>query len=127
MNVAKPGRTGLIRILYAAKYSWQGFKAAWTHEAAFRQESLLALALLPLGFLVAADTLELVLLWLSLGLVLLMELLNSAIEAVVDRVGAELHPLSGRAKDIGSAAVFLALLLLVMTWGLIAAKNWPLV
>ncbi|MFT5719847.1 MAG: diacylglycerol kinase (ATP) [Motiliproteus sp.] len=124
--MAKPGRTGLIRILYAARYSWQGFKAAWTHEAAFRQELLLAAVLLPLGLLVAADAVELVLLWFSLGLVLLMELLNSAIEAVVDRVGSESHPLSGRAKDIGSAAVSLALLLVVMTWGLIAAKNWPL-
>lgn len=124
--MAKPGRKGWVRILYAAQYSWQGFKAAWTHEAAFRQELLLAAVLVPLGVLVAADTVELVLLWLTLGLVLLMELLNSAIEAVVDRVGEEPHPLSGRAKDIGSAAVFLALILLTMTWGLIAAKNWLL-
>ncbi|MEH6471071.1 MAG: diacylglycerol kinase [Halopseudomonas sp.] len=124
--MTKPGRSGLIRVLYAARYSCQGFAAAWRHEAAFRQELVLALIMLPLGYAVAADMLELVLLWLTLGLVLLMELLNSAIEAVVDRIGEEPHPLSGRAKDIGSAAVFLALLLVVMTWGLIAAKNWPL-
>ncbi|MEH6823170.1 MAG: diacylglycerol kinase [Motiliproteus sp.] len=124
--MAKPGRTGLVRVLYAARYSWQGFKAAWTHEAAFRQESVLALLLLPLSFFVAADEVELVLLWLTLGLVLLMELLNSAIEAVVDRVGEESHPLSGRAKDIGSATVFLALTLMVLAWAMIAAKNWPL-
>lgn len=124
--MAKPGRTGLTRVLYAARYSWQGFKAAWKHEAAFRQESILALVMLPLGGLIAADAIELVLLWLTLGLVLLMELLNSAIEAVVDRIGEELHPLSGRAKDIGSASVFLALTLVVMTWSLIAAKNWLL-
>ena len=123
--MAKPGRKGLSRIYHAAGYSWQGFKAAWCHEAAFRQELILALLLLPLGYLIAADGAELALLYLAVGLVLLMELMNSAIEAVVDRIGPEHHDLSGRAKDIGSAAVFLSITLVLMVWSLVAIKNWP--
>ncbi|RDE25023.1 diacylglycerol kinase [Motiliproteus coralliicola] len=124
--MSKPGRSGLSRIYHAAIYSWQGFRAAWKHEAAFRQELILTIILLPIGYWIAADAAELALLYLPVGLVLLMELMNSAIEAVVDRVGEERHPLSGRAKDIGSAAVFLALVLLAVIWGLVAFKNWPL-
>ena len=124
--MAKPGRTGITRVLHAARYSWLGFKAAWKHEAAFRQESLLALVLLPVGYWIAANGTQLALLWLTLALVLLMELVNSAIEAVVDRIGAERHELSGRAKDIGSAGVFLSLLVLVAVWSLVVFDNWPL-
>ena len=124
--MGKPDRTGLNRILHASRYSWLGFKAAWQHEAAFRQEMVLVLVLLPFGCWLAADLVQLALLWLTLGLVLLMELVNSAIEAVVDRIGTEQHALSGRAKDVGSAAVFLSLSLVIVVWGLIAAHNWPL-
>ncbi|WP_210396916.1 diacylglycerol kinase [Motiliproteus sediminis] len=122
--MSKPGRTGIVRILYAARYSWQGFRAAWRHEAAFRQELVLALLLAPLSYLVAADLAEMALLLATLFIVLLAELINSALEAVVDRVGDEPHVLSGRAKDIGSAAVFLSLSLTVTVWGLVAIKNF---
>ena len=81
------------------------------------------MVLLPLSFVVGADALETALLITTLFLVLLMELVNSAIEAVVDRIGPEMHDLSGRAKDIGSAAVFLSLLLVVIVWGLVLIKN----
>lgn len=124
--MAKPGRTGLARVVHAAGYSWKGFKACWRHEAAFRQELLLCLLLVPAAFVVAADLAEAALLIATLGWVLLMELTNSAIEAVVDRIGHEHHDLSGRAKDIGSAAVLLSLLLVAVVWGLVLAKNWPL-
>jgi diacylglycerol kinase (ATP) len=124
--VAKPSRNGISRITHAAGYSWQGLRAAWTHETAFRQESALISMLFPLSFWVGADLLETTLLITVLFLVLLMELMNSAIEAVVDRIGPELHALSGRAKDIGSAAVLLSIILVVLVWGLIAIKNWPL-
>jgi diacylglycerol kinase (ATP) len=124
--MAKPGRAGLSRIVHAARYSWMGLRAAWCHEAAFRQELLLAAVLLPLSFWLAQSAVQLALLWLTLGLVLITELLNSAVEAVVDRIGSERHPLSGRAKDIGSAAVMLSLLLLAGVWIAIGVENWAL-
>lgn len=121
----KPGRTGLDRIVHAAGYSCKGIMACWHHEAAFRQELLLCVPLLPLSFFVSTDLAETALLIITLFLVLMMELANSAIEAVVDRIGPEHHDLSGRAKDIGSAAVLLSLMLLFVVWGLVIAKNWP--
>ncbi|OMH38292.1 diacylglycerol kinase [Motiliproteus sp. MSK22-1] len=124
--MAKPGRTGAIRIYYAAGYSWNGVKQCWRHEAAFRQELMLCLLLFPLSFYATSDLAETALLIASLFIVLLMELVNSAIEAIVDRIGSEHHELSGRAKDIGSAAVLFSLLLVVVVWGLIIAKNWLL-
>lgn len=124
--MAKPGLTGLTRVIKAFGYSLQGFRACWRHEAAFRQELLLCLAMTPLAFYIGADLAETALLLSVLVLVLLMELLNSAVEAVVDRVGSEQHELSGRAKDMASAAVLLSLLLLVSVWGLLLTKNWPL-
>lgn len=94
----------------------KGLKAAWVHEAAFRQELMLAIVMLPIALWVDVSTVERLLLILTLFMVLIVELLNSAIEAVVDRVGSEIHPLSGQAKDIASAAVFLALTLCGITW-----------
>jgi len=112
----KPGNTGLTRIIKAGGYSWQGFKAAFRYEAAFRQELLLALILLPLAFWLGENGVDYALLIGSVMLVLIAELVNSAVEAVVDRFGGEMHELSGRAKDIGSAAVFVALANVVIVW-----------
>lgn len=115
----KPGKTGLARILAAGGYSMQGLKAAYQHEAAFRQECTLFIVLLPVALWWDVSLIAKILLLGSVLLVLIVELLNSAIEAVVDRIGPEHHPLSGRAKDIGSAAVLLTLLLALLTWGLV--------
>lgn len=115
--MGKPGNQGLTRIVKAAGYSAKGFKAAWIHESAFRQEVVLTMALTPLAFFLGRDPVEISLLIASLLLVVIVELLNSGIEAVVDRIGDEPHTLSGRAKDLGSAAVFLALALVVIVWG----------
>jgi len=110
---------GFLRFVDAAKYSTQGLKAAYKHEEAFRQEVWLAIILLPLAFYFADNGIELALLIGSLLLVLIVELLNSAIEAVVDRIGPEIHELAGRAKDIGSAAVSFALLNVAVIWAAI--------
>ena len=120
----KPGATGITRIINAAGYSWKGFKAAFKYEAAFRQELALTIILVPLAFWITTDAVELSLLIGSVILVMIVELLNSCIEAVVDRFGGELHTLSGRAKDIGSAAVLLSLVNVVVIWGLIAYKHF---
>ncbi len=115
----KPGATGITRILNATGYSIQGLKAAFRHEAAVRQEmGLLVVAILTLLWL-SLPVVETVLMLATVVLVLVVELINSAIEAVVDRVGTERHELSGRAKDIGSAAVLVALTLAAFTWGYI--------
>lgn len=100
----------------ATGYSLQGLKAAWTNEAAFRQELLLSIVLSISAFFLPVTTLERVLMISSLLVVLIVELINSAIEAVVDRVSDDWHELSGRAKDIGSAAVLVALLLVLFVW-----------
>ena len=115
----KPGKTGLARIVAAFGYSLRGLKAAYRHEAAFRQECWLVAVLLPIALIWNVGLLAKALLIGSLLLILIIELLNSAIEAVVDRIGPEYHELSGRAKDIGSATVLLALLLAAITWGLV--------
>ena len=126
MNTAnnKPGRTGILRILWASKYSMQGIGAAWKSEAAFRQELLLMGAMLPLAFWLGQTAVERICLITPLCLVVIVELLNSAIEAVVDRIGPEHHQLSGQAKDMGSAAVFFALLLVALSWTCIAAARF---
>lgn len=111
--------TGLKRIINAMGYSWSGIKSAFRHEAAFRQEILLGIVLCPLGLWLGETAVERVLLIATMLLVLIVELLNSAIEAVVDRFGGEWDELSGRAKDLGSAAVMLSLILLSVTWLLI--------
>lgn len=116
--------TGLRRIINAFGYSIAGFKACYKHEAAFRQELLGLLMLLPLGLWLGQSGVERALLVGSLLLVPLVELLNSGIEAIVDRFGGDIHELSGRAKDIGSAAVFLAIVLAVTVWLLVLAGHY---
>ncbi len=111
-------RGGFRRIWNAALYSRDGLRDAWRHEAAFRQELLLVAVLLPLGLYLGNNGIERALLVGSLLLILIVELLNSAVEAVVDRVSAEHHDLSRRAKDLGSAAVMLALTNAAVVWGL---------
>jgi diacylglycerol kinase (ATP) len=117
--MARPGERGLSRILSAARYSAKGLQSCWQHEAAFRQEVLAACILLPLGLWLGATGLEKALLCAAVLQVLIVEVLNSAIEAVVDRISTDQHPLSGRAKDLGSAAVLLSLLLAALVWGLL--------
>ena len=112
----KPQDQGLTRIIKATGYSYKGFIRAWNSEAAFRLELRIAIVLLPVALLADVSTVEMVLLVSSLALVLIVELLNSAIEAIVDRVGSEHHELSGAAKDMGSAAVFIALALVIFIW-----------
>ncbi len=114
--IGKSSATGLRRIINAAGYSWQGLKAAFQHEAAIRQELLLLVIAGVTLCLLDLPALERLLMFSSVVLVLIVELLNSAIEAVVDRVGSERHELSGRAKDIGSAAVMVTLLLAGLIW-----------
>jgi diacylglycerol kinase (ATP) len=110
---------GFKRLINACFFSAAGFKATWQHEEAFRQEVLLFVVTVPLAIWLDRTPVETVLLIGSMVLVLLVELLNSAVEAVVDRVGFEHHELSGRAKDIGSAAVMLSLVWAAATWALI--------
>jgi diacylglycerol kinase (ATP) len=117
--MANQNAKGIKRLINACFFSIAGFKATWTHEEAFRQEVILFLVGTPLALWLGHTAIEKVLLIGSLVLVLLVELLNSAVEAVVDRVGFEHHELSGRAKDIGSAAVMLSLLWAAATWALI--------
>lgn len=110
---------GLKRVFRTTGFSLKGLKAAWENEAAFRQEAVLAIVMLPIALLVNISTSERILLIMTLMIVLIVELLNSAIEAVVDRVGDEIHPLSGQAKDIASAAVFLSLAMCAITWAMV--------
>lgn len=112
----KPGHTGFKHLIHSTGYSIKGLKAAFQHEAAFRQELALCLILIPAALWLGQTAVERLLLIGCCLLVLIIELINSAIEAVVDRIGPEFHELSGRAKDIGSAAVFIALALASMTW-----------
>lgn len=112
----KPGHTGFKHLIHSTGYSIKGLKAAFQHEAAFRQELALCLILIPTALWLGQTAVERLLLIGCCLLVLIIELINSAIEAVVDRIGPEFHELSGRAKDIGSAAVFIALALASMTW-----------
>ncbi|MDJ0657077.1 MAG: diacylglycerol kinase [Xanthomonadales bacterium] len=118
--MGKPGNTGILRVIRATQYSAQGLAQAWRHEAAFRQELIAFVLLFPVALWLGQTLVEKAIL-LGAGLVVLMvELLNSAIEASVDRHGSERHELSGRAKDMGSAAVMLSLVLWLLVWGTIA-------
>ncbi len=117
--MAHSGNQGFTRIIKASQYSWQGLCAAYRHEQAFRQEAWLCAALVPLGLWLGQDGVERALLVASVLLLPLVEILNSAIEAVVDRFGEEQHELAGRAKDMGSAAVAFAILILIAVWILV--------
>jgi diacylglycerol kinase (ATP) len=121
---AYKSRSGLQRILRATGYSWAGLKAAFRHEAAFRQELLLGVPLVVAAWWVGRTPLQIAALIGVVVLVWIVELLNSAIEAVADAVSLETHPLVGRAKDLGSAAVMLSLLLVLLTWGAVAVQRW---
>ncbi len=122
MQTKQPG--GLQRLIRATGYSIQGLKSAWRHEAAFRQELLLVLILLPAAFWIGVTFAQRAVLLFSLLLILIVELLNSAIEAAVDRIGPERHALSGRAKDLGSAAVMLSLIAAAAVWAWVAWERW---
>ncbi|MDW6002609.1 diacylglycerol kinase [Vibrio mangrovi] len=111
----KPAQ-GLTRILNATKYSYQGIRAAVLGEAAFREELIACIVLIPVALFSDVTRIERLLLISSLLLVLIVELLNSAIEAVVDRIGLEHHQLAGQAKDMGSAAVLIAILISLYIW-----------
>ena len=113
------GKTGLRRLINTFGYSAEGFKAAFQHEDAFRQEVFLACVLIPLGLYLGKTTIEKVMLAGAIILVMIVELLNSSIEASVDHTSIERHPLAKRAKDIGSAAVLLALANFFLVWGLV--------
>lgn len=108
--------TGITRIIKAAGYSWKGVRAAWIHEAAFRQEGVAVILAIIIAAFIDVDAMTRVLLIGSVVLVMIVEILNSAIEAVVDRIGSEHHELSGRAKDMGSAAVLMSIFLALFTW-----------
>jgi diacylglycerol kinase (ATP) len=122
--MANAQNTGIKRVINATFFSLAGLRAAWRNEAAFRQECGLALVLTPAAFWVGQTAVERSLLIGSCWLVLIVELLNSAVEAVVDRVGTDHHKLSGRAKDLGSAGVFVSLALTAVIWALIAWENF---
>ncbi len=115
----RPKPTGMRRLLLAFAHSWKGLKGAFRSEAAFRQEVALAVVLIPLGVWLGKSGIERALLVGSVLVVLIVELLNTGIEAVVDRIGPERHELSGLAKDVGSTAVLLSFTLLAVVWGFV--------
>ncbi|WP_221797690.1 diacylglycerol kinase [Oceanobacter mangrovi] len=115
--------TGLKRFYYASRYSWQGLKAAYNNEPAFRYELWAGLALVPASFMVAQSALQWALLITSWLLILVMELINTAIEAVVDRAGKEYNPMAGLAKDLGSAAVTVSIMICTIFWLAILIDN----
>ena len=123
-SLVKPGHTGLLRIVKATGFSILGFRSAWRHESAFRQECTIAVVLVPCAFLLAETLTQAALLIATTALVLVTELLNSAIEAVVDRIGQQHHELAGQAKDMGSAAVFVSLVIVLATWTLVAIDRF---
>jgi diacylglycerol kinase (ATP) len=116
------GRQGLARVLHASRYSWQGLKAAWKHEAAFRQEVLIGVPFIAIAAFTAPGRLEALALIGVIVLAWVTELLNSGIEAVADAVSLNQHPLLGRAKDFGSAAVMLTVAFAAIVWAVI---YWP--
>jgi len=117
--MAGQGNKGISRIVRATRHSWQGLGAAYRYEEAFRQEVWLCCLMIPLGLYLGDGGLEKALLVASVILLPLVEILNSAVEAVVDRIGLERHELAGRAKDMGSAAVAIAIILMAAVWVLV--------
>ena len=115
--MSSQGTTGLERLFKAFGFSMQGFSAAFKNEAAFRQEIYLSIILIPMGFYLGKTGIEKTLLVSVILLVLIIELINSGMEAIVDRFGDEQHELSGRAKDVASAAVLIALVNVLLVWG----------
>lgn len=111
------GKTGLTRLINATRYSYDGIRAALKSEEAFREELLLALILIPVSFFLPVELSLRLLCLFSVFFVLIVELLNSGIEAAIDRIGPEIHPKSKFAKDLGSAAVLFSLILCALTWG----------
>ncbi|HET6471936.1 MAG TPA: diacylglycerol kinase [Pseudomonadales bacterium] len=120
----KPGATGFRRVVDATGYTIKGLRAAWRVESAFRQETVLALLFAPAAFWLGRSLPETAMLLATLAFVLATELLNSAIEAIVDRASPELNELAGRAKDMGSAAVFVSLSTVVVVWTLVAIDRF---
>lgn len=116
MSNPHKGRTGIQRLVHATRYSLDGLRAAYHHESAFRQEAWLAAAMAPAAFWLGQTWLERAVLLAALLLVLIVELLNSGIEATIDRISFEVHELAKRAKDYGSAAVMLSLVLCSGLW-----------
>lgn len=124
MSNPHKGRTGIDRLRHAARNSLAGLRTAWRDESAFRQEVVLALLLAPMALWIGHSWLERALLWGSLVMVLIVELLNSGIEAAIDRVSFETHELAAKAKDVASAAVMLSLLLCGGLWLSAAIRTW---
>ena len=122
--MADSGNKGLKRLVLATGYSWKGLRAGWQNEEAFRQEVILAAILIPLAIWLDTGLIQTILLMASILLILIVEILNSAIEAVVDLVTAEKHTLAGRAKDMGSAAVMLSLINAAVIWCLVLAAHY---
>lgn len=122
--MAKPGNTGFRRVVNATFYSVAGLRTAWRTEAAFRQECVTVVVLIPIGVWLGQSAVQRALLLCSCVFVLIVELVNTAIELVVDRVGTDHHELSGRAKDVGSAAVFTSIALAILVWGLVAWERF---
>ncbi len=118
------GKTGLIRLVHAFFNSMAGLEDAFRHESAFRQEILLALVTIPIAFVVPVTPVERALLIASILLVMIVELLNTGVEVAIDRISFDHHTLSKRAKDIGSAAVFLALVLAGVVWAVILVPRF---
>ena len=123
-NVNPHKATGLRRLVNALSFSLSGLQLAWRDEAAFRQEIILAIVLVPVAFMMPVDLTQRVLLVASVMLVLVVEMINSAIEATVDRISLDIHPLAKRAKDMGSAAVMLTLTNAILTWTMTLWSLW---
>lgn len=115
----KPGYTGVKRLAYAAKFSMQGLASCWRHESAFRQESVGTAIAIPIALWLGDTGLERAVMVASVALIPIVELLNTGVENAIDRFGGEPHDLSARAKDVGSAAVLLSILLALAVWGLV--------
>jgi len=122
--MADSGNKGLKRLVLATGYSWKGLRAGWQNEEAFRQEVILAVILIPLALWLDTGLIQTILMISSILLILIVEILNSAIEAVVDLVTSEKQTLAGRAKDMGSAAVMLSLINAAVIWCLVLASHY---